>query len=234
LRVVAARRQYPTRVVPPQVEKQLEDPNTGLVGRADRIEHADGKARVIDLKAGLNQGEPTEDQRRQLLLYAVLINRTTGEWPFEIAIEDASGTQTAMPLDPGAAELALREVLLAVAAFNNRIDDAPEAAADPNPDRCRWCAFRVVCGPYWSALRSDWGHPSLLGQILQRGGTPRGAFARLRLESPIDRIDAQVHVSGLAAVPEPRRTWLAAVDLVTRARSSGMTTRWSTTVRIWA
>ena len=72
----------------------LHDAQTGLFGRVDRIEHLGSRTRVVDLKSGLQQGEPSEDQRRQLLLYAVLLQRESGEWPTEVAIEDASGALT--------------------------------------------------------------------------------------------------------------------------------------------
>ena len=71
----------------------MEDPGSIFVGRADRIERVGSATRVVDLKSGMHQGEPNEGQLRQLLLYAVLVHRTTGSWPAEIAIENASGEQ---------------------------------------------------------------------------------------------------------------------------------------------
>ena len=88
------------------VEIELRDARSGLSGRADRIEQ-DGRAtRVVDLKTGLHQAEPTPAQRRQLLLYAILVQRTTGQWPSSIAVEDASGNRYDQPLDPDEAETA--------------------------------------------------------------------------------------------------------------------------------
>lgn len=215
------------------VEVDLEDPASGLFGRADRIERQGNAVRVVDLKTGLRQGEPTEGQRRQLLLYAVLVQRTTGQWPTEIAIEDASGAQTAMPLDAVAAESALSETLAAVELFNDRIAVGDQTAdADPSADRCRWCAFRVACAPYWQALQSDWAHHSLLGEVIDSGESEHGGFARLALGSPPDT-GSQVHISALPKAPDAESVWMALVDVIGDPASGDVRARWSTTIRSW-
>ncbi len=133
------------------VEVDLDDPESGLFGRIDRVERRGPVTRVIDLKTGLRQGEPTQDQRRQLLLYALLVQRRDGEWPGEIVIEDASGSQTTMPLDPVAAEKALLEVSSAVRAFNLRVtrNEIVESAAPPpsvvGGVHFEWYVLRLAC-----------------------------------------------------------------------------------------
>jgi RecB family exonuclease len=215
-------------------EVELEDSGSGLFGRVDRIERHGLSTRVIDLKTGLRQHEPTEEQRRQLLLYAILVHRTSGEWPSEIVIEDASGGQMAMPLDIPAAETAASEVDAAVRMFNDHISHRDVVStALATPERCRWCAFRVVCTPYWRELRSDWRQSSVLGEIVEADPYEQGAFVELRIESPVDLASQVVHVSALPASPAPENRWMAAVGVEGDPSEGEVRARWSTTTRTW-
>lgn len=215
-------------------EIDLEDSTSGLYGRADRIERSGGSTRIVDLKSGLRQGEPTKDQRRQLLLYAVLAQRANGTWPSEIAIEDASGAQMSIEFDPEAAEEALAEALDAVDLFNEHITTVDfRTTAAPEADRCRWCAFRVVCGPYWQELRSDWGHRSAFGTVDSAGTSPQGGFVRIHLDSPIDLAGRQLHVSALAEAVPGDASHAAVVDVSGTIASEDVRARWSTVVRTW-
>jgi RecB family exonuclease len=216
------------------IEVDLEDPESGLYGRADRIERSGNSTRIVDLKSGLHQGEPTADQHRQLLLYAVLAHRSTGEWPSEIAIEDASGAQVSIELDPSDAEAALAEVLAAVSAFNEDVRSADfRMKAEPNADRCRWCAFRVSCGPYWQELRTDWEHRSVFGEIEEAGGSGSGGYARVSVASPVDLVGRSVHVSSLAESLSSEATHLAMVDVGGSVASEDVRARWSSLWRAW-
>jgi RecB family exonuclease len=216
------------------VEIELRDSPSGLFGRVDRIERDGDSVRVVDLKTGLHQDEPTDDQRRQLLLYSVLVHRTTGSWPSSIAVEDASGFQHVLPLDPEEAEAALCEVEVTVAAFNESVLRADfEENADPNPERCRWCAYRALCRPFWEALTSDWGQRAVLGTVLEAGMSEGGAFVLIAVESPTDQSGRVLHVSSL---PEPlpvTATTAAIVDWSGSFETRAVRTRWSTIVRSW-
>lgn len=213
------------------IEAALADPGSMLEGRVDRVDREGGTFRVVDLKTGLQQGAPTEDQTRQLLLYAVLVHRTTGEWPAEIAIENASGEQVATPLDRAAAEIALDQVLSAVADFNQRID-ALTLTAQPNPETCRWCAYRVVCGPYWNELRVDWNHRSVLGEITG-SGTGDQTYVSLRVTSPQDSRTPTAHLASVPQLPDAGATWVAAVDLRGSADAKELRAKWSSRIRSW-
>jgi RecB family exonuclease len=216
------------------IELDLEDPESRLHGRADRIERNGNRTRIVDLKSGLHQGDPTADQRRQLLLYAVLAQGTTGEWPSEIAIEDASGAQTAIELDPSEAANALAEVQAAVSSFNEDVGSVDfRTKAAPNPDRCRWCAFRVVCGPYWHELRTDWEHRSVFGHIEEAGSSNSGGFARVLVASPGNLAGRSVHVSSLAESVNAEATHLAIVDVAGSVASEDVRARWSSLWRAW-
>lgn len=217
-----------------RVEVRLRDESSKLFGRADRIEHVGQATRVIDLKTGLHQAEPSEEQRRQLLLYAVLIHRVEGQWPISIDVEDASGNTYSQPLVPEEAEAALAEAIAAVDSFNQAVAESRLlAVAEPGPDRCRWCDFRVMCAPFWKALRTDWGQRAAAGSIVGRGDSPASPYVTIELDYPRDLAGTDLHISGLAAPVSPDATKAAATDWVGTAGAQDSRARWSTTIRVW-
>lgn len=216
------------------IELELRDPESGLFGRADRIEHDGASTRVVDLKTGLHQDAPSDSQRRQLLLYAVLVHRRSDQWPASIAVEDASGNRFSQPLEPSDAEAALLDVQKAVAGFNASVAEqtlATQAAAEA--ERCRWCEFRVVCGPFWAAVTSEWGQRSVLGSINETGPSGGGSFVSLAIDSPADRRGTTLHVSGLPAALAVDSQRIAITDFVGLPDATDVRARWSTVVRAW-
>jgi hypothetical protein len=205
----------------------MESTDSILVGRADRIDRNDGRLRVVDLKSGLRQGDPSADQVRQLYLYAVLVNRTRGEWPFEVSIENASGEQIVTVLDPESAEEAHREVLSAVDEFNASIRGGLLAeAAVPRAENCRFCAYRVVCPSYWTSISLDWDHRSILGTVTESGATEFGTHVTVRVASPSDRDEKEIHLSDLPMETPTSGDWIAAVDLRKVPGGSDMKGQW--------
>ena len=231
-RIVATHRS--DRVVPADaisVERWMEPEGSILVGRADRVDRCAQGLRVVDVKTGLQQAAPTDEQRRQLLLYAVLVYRTHGEWPAEIALEGANGVQQVFELDAEEALAAEQEVLEAVDRFNHQVEiDELESSARPGADRCRHCPYRVVCHPYWQALSPRWEHASVLGSIVAAGES----HVELRIASPRERASAVARISDLATSIGSLGTWLAAVDLRRAPGQSGdFVARWSSVLNEW-
>lgn len=215
------------------IEVYMEDPGSILHGRADRIERAGSATRVVDLKSGMHQGEPEGDQLRQLHLYAVLVHRTTGEWPAEIAIENASGEQFVLPLDRRDAEESLETVLGAVDRFNNAASGAASFSASPDESTCRWCPFRVVCEPYWDTVVAEWGHASVLGAVTDVGENEQGAHVTISVRSPADLgVDVTI-LAGLPVVPRGSPSWISAVDLMPIRDPTQLRARWSSRVATW-
>jgi RecB family exonuclease len=216
------------------IEIELRDEASELFGRADRIERDGGSTRIVDLKTGLHQDVPTEDQRRQLLMYAILVHRSTGEWPNSVAVEDASGIQYIMPLDPADAESALSEVEAAKTSFNKSVETGDFISnADPTSDRCRWCAFRVLCHPFWKELASDWGQRAACGTVEEVGTSDGGAYVAFTVESPVEMAGRVVHVSSLPKSLPVTATKVAIVDWAGASESGAVRARWSTTIREW-
>ena len=139
----------------PWIERKLEDPATGIFGTPDRVELRDGQLRVVDLKSGVHQAGIQETQRRQLLLYAHLVDVACGRLPAVGVIESAAGGETSFPIESIAVSGAVRQAQQAIAGFNAAAASG-EVHANPDAAECRFCAFRTVCLPYWdSDAKSD-------------------------------------------------------------------------------
>lgn len=217
------------------IELEMRDAGTMLVGRADRVEVDGDGTRVVDLKTGLRQAEPTEQQRRQLLLYAVLVHRTTGSWPTSIAVEDAGGHRYEEPCNPAEAEAVLDQVQAAVTAFNERVAEGGHLLSAAEAGTCRWCPYRVVCSPYWHAVHSSWEHRSAAGMIThcEAGGSDGHAEVVMAVEYPSDRAGEELHIAFVAGLPHPGDIRMAAVDWAPGDNSHSVRARWSTLIRFW-
>jgi RecB family exonuclease len=131
----------------PLIEHRMEDPATGIHGTPDRVERVAGRLRVVDLKSGLHQQEVTHEQRRQLLLYAHLVEVTLGQAPDDLIIVDISGHETRVPFDASDRAEVVQLAQQAREAWNSAISSGqpPYSLAAPGPSACRWCPFRVAC-----------------------------------------------------------------------------------------
>ena len=142
----------------PLVEHRLEDPAAGVFGTPDRVERVAGRLRVVDLKSGLHQQEVTDEQRRQLLLYAHLVEVTLGQVPDDLLIVDIGGRETRVPLDASDMTEAVQLAQQVREAWNSAISSGrpPDPSAAPGPSSCRWCPFRVTCRPSWETSEPEW------------------------------------------------------------------------------
>ena len=144
----------------PLVEHRLEDPATGIYGTPDRVELIHGRLRVVDLKSGLHQQDATDNQRRQLLLYAHLVKATLGQAPDDLVIIDIGGRKTYVAFDTSDMAEAVRVAQRARDAWNSGISSRqpPYSLAAPGPSACRWCPFRVTCRPSWETWAPEWSY----------------------------------------------------------------------------
>jgi CRISPR/Cas system-associated exonuclease Cas4 (RecB family) len=134
----------------PWIERKLTDPDTGIFGTPDRVEVLNGQLRVVDLKSGVHQAGIQHSQRRQVLLYAHLVDVACGQLPTLGVIESAAGQETSFPIESVAVSTVVEEARRAISGFNDAVavGDVP---AHPDEAACRFCAFRTVCRPYWAS-----------------------------------------------------------------------------------
>lgn len=207
------------------VEQPLEDPATGIAGRPDRIESSAAGMYVVDLKTGLTQGEPTESQRRQLLLYAHLVSVATGRLPAKVAIEGPSGERWEENVTGEKVAAAIAEVRALRERFEAAVGAGQAASlASPSPETCRWCPYRLVCGPYWQSLESTWRHGSVLGKIDRRDERSGRAVLGIRAESPIDLVGQDQIMLGPESMPGLVGQRLAVIGA---ERGEGPILRWT-------
>lgn len=143
-----------------ETETWLEPPDLPLRGRADRVEICPDGVHLIDLKSSWTYGnELHEAHRQQLLLYAALWQRTTGEWPRLASVQKADGTRLSFGVSPSEAEDVVQKALSALAGYNAAIQRGRSTSelATPSAQACSHCPYRAVCGPFFSALTPEWG-----------------------------------------------------------------------------
>ncbi|MGI8521550.1 MAG: RecB family exonuclease [Actinomycetota bacterium] len=170
-----------------QIEEAMSDGVTGIAGRPDRVEGPSGNRCVVDLKTGLRQERPTETQRRQLLMYAHLVARTSGDLPARIAIEDASGRRWEEPIDAREVDDAVQEVRRGLKQYRASVEhNSLKLLASPGADTCGWCNYKSVCEPYWNNLDASWGHGSVAGVVASVDAAPSGSLLEIMAESPVD------------------------------------------------
>jgi CRISPR/Cas system-associated exonuclease Cas4 (RecB family) len=218
------------------VEERIDDDASGLFGWPDRVEVVGDSYRVVDLKTGSDQEEPTDSQRRQLILYAVLVQRKYRQWPVALEIQDIAGNRRQVAYRPLDAESALREVEDWVAEFNQAIIGGQFLSLGrPNPDHCRSCPYRVVCSSYWKSLASQWEHQSVLGRIISSRTLGQLTQLVIEIESPHDRHGQIIQVTGLEMehAPDGSSIYASITDLSGSWQSENLHGRWSTLIRLW-
>lgn len=123
----------------------------------------------------------------------------------------------------------VREALRAYEATS--ASDLPSTAR-PSAGTCRWCAYRLVCRPYWNALDTTWEQGSLAGTLGEIQSNSRGTTALIDGESPVDApgpgwlVTAIPHNIGVGVGP------VTMVDAELTGASRHLRWRWSTLV--WA
>lgn len=218
-------------------EADMVDEERHLIGRADRVEHSGDQTRIVDLKTGLSQGEPTQQQRRQLLLYAWLVKATTGSWPSTVVLEIATGHQYAEAVDRAEVESVLAALSGLIARYNAAVATGRpkdvEALASADAQTCHRCPFRIVCRPFWSSLTTSWDPPqrAVLGTIEAPGQAANGFHADVFADSPVDQRGTTWRVAGLSSSPAGGR--LAIIDARGGPADRHLQSRESSVWRSW-
>lgn len=119
---------------------------------------------VIDLKTdegfeSNHEGAIPDRYRRQLLLYAHLMESTYGRPPTRAVLFTLRRGPIEIEVSPTRVSA---ELMRAVAAR-----DLVDRPASPAPSVCRFCRRRVECEPQWEAV-STWDHPDALRGTIER------------------------------------------------------------------
>jgi hypothetical protein len=147
-----------SRSVPlPWTERWLRHSSLPLAGRPDLVEMEDGEVRVVDLKTGLAQSEPSPAQRQQLLFYCKLVRSELGESPTVAAIESTRGERFSFPVEESEVQKVVDRAIFMLSTLNSaNAEGLAESWASPSESTCGWCPFRPVCGPFFDAYDESW------------------------------------------------------------------------------
>lgn len=148
----------------PWIERKLVDDSRMLYGTPDLVEMRESRLRVVDLKTGVHQGDVRPGQRRQLLLYAHLVNETLARDVDEAAVVDVRGRESVVGTGRHEVEGVVASVMEARDLFE-RGPDGRAPRAHPDPVGCSRCPFRVVCEPFWNARQPDWPGGGIDGPV---------------------------------------------------------------------
>jgi hypothetical protein len=133
-----------------------------LVGKPDVIRQHE----VVDYKSGaiLEHDETSQSDVvksayiRQLRIYGFLVRQVLGWWPTRGVLLPFAGAGVEITLEPEECEREAAEAVAILDDYNTKVSagGAPEQLATPSPSTCKWCPFKLVCAPFWSAVGPDW------------------------------------------------------------------------------
>lgn len=203
----------------PLVERQFSSPDGDLQGRIDRVEQGPDGAHIIDVKTSRSETpEILPTHRQQLLIYSVLWQRVTGEWPARASIEHLGFGRHTIDIDPLEAQALIDDLLRQRDKFNQLVVQAtqPNDLASPSSETCRYCNYRGACIPFLREVREDWGWflRTMLGRVDEV--VPSRDSCDVALDIAGGNMPAGVqkaHIKGfhLDAAP-PVGTWVTVVD----------------------
>ncbi len=156
-------------------EVKLTHPKLPFIGILDRVQDISEGAEVVDFKTG----KPSEKHLKQLLRYALLWWRNTGEAPVRVSAQYLDGVDS-WPVTPGALEAVEADLVNRLPLLIDALVAHP-AAAKPGAG-CHTCAVRARCAAGWAvgeeaALVDGRGDAELVATA--RAGD-HGFLARLR------------------------------------------------------
>lgn len=156
-------------------EVKLTHPTLPFVGILDRVQDAGEGVEVVDFKTG----KPSEKHRGQLLRYALLWWRKTGDVPVRVSAQYLQGVES-WPVAQGELEDVETDLENKIPLLTAVLNDHP-AAASPGTS-CHTCAVRARCAAGWAvgeeaALVDGRGDAEL---VVQAKAGDHGFLARSR------------------------------------------------------
>lgn len=124
-------------------EVKLTHPALPFLGVLDRVQHASDGVEIVDFKTG----RPSEKHHRQLLRYALLWWRTTGDTPVRVSAQYLDGIES-WPITQGALTKAEADLAMTIPILSDALRARP-APAKPGAG-CHACPVRARCAAGWS------------------------------------------------------------------------------------
>lgn len=161
-------------------EVKLTHPKLPFLGILDRVQHTGEGVEVVDFKTG----KPSDKHRKQLLRYALLWWRKTGDAPVRVSAQYLDGGDS-WPVTHAALEDVEAELVKKLPLLTDALGAHP-AAAKPGTG-CHTCAVRARCTAGWAvgeeaALVDGRGDAEL---VVQAKAGDHGFLARSRTRAEI-------------------------------------------------
>lgn len=139
----------------PTAEATLFSKDGRVMGRADYLDI--GNATVIDYKTGTtgNSDKLTENELRQLRLYAYLANEN-GISITRGVIERADRSRAEVPISAVEAAEEGQRALVVLDQYNQHAGKSFESGAKPSQDACRFCPCIPFCDAFWKTAEPQW------------------------------------------------------------------------------
>jgi hypothetical protein len=125
-------------------EVRLTHPRLPFLGVLDRVQYVGDQVEVVDFKTG----KPSDKHRKQLLRYALLWWRATGDVPSRVSAQYLDGMES-WTVAQGALEDIEDELVIRLPQLIHALSAHP-AAAKPGAG-CQTCAVRARCRAGWAA-----------------------------------------------------------------------------------
>lgn len=129
----------------PLVEKFLESRDLGIFGKPDYVFLEDSKVVIYDYKFGRNQ-EDLDKHKFQMLFYQLLVESVLDVEVGKLAIVASANRVWEIETDRQELENLRRDIPRVLDAINSN-----SVSAIPTSNNCRYCPFKMVCGPFKSA-----------------------------------------------------------------------------------
>lgn len=161
-------------------ERRLASPDGRVTGQIDLL-LVGGRPAIVDYKSGLvlDDGEPSEHFRRQLMIYAWLAEAALGLDVAEGALFSLRDGIVEFDVSKGARTSVMSQLFAVVDAYNERVP-GPQPAT-PSDEACEHCQYVGSCSAAWEALdagtieRFGWGDAARCTVrepiVLSAGGT---------------------------------------------------------------
>jgi len=179
-------------------EVKLTHPELPFLGILDRVQHTGQGVEVVDFKTG----KPSDKHRRQLLRYALLWWRKTGDVPVRVSAQYLDGVES-WSVTQGALKDVEADLVKKLPLLTDALSSRP-AVAKPGTG-CHSCAVRARCAAGWAvgeeaALVDGRGDAEL---VVKAKAGDHGFLARSRAgaeiavvyEAPVARL-LPTHVEG--------------------------------------
>jgi hypothetical protein len=192
-----------------------------LVGKPDVIRRQE----IVDYKSGavLEHDESSQSDAvraayvRQLRIYGFLVKEALGWWPSRGMLLPFAGAGVEVPLEPDDCTREAAEAVAILDAYNSSVAAGalPEQLADPSPTTCKWCSFKLVCTPLWTAVSPGWS-AQLDGAIVEGvlDEPPRAVHGGAVMSLSIGVRNGSEEVSRLQLAPLNPRIYPALTSVV--------------------